>query len=176
MGRQEQIQTTLDKFGKYLVQQSKANLTRMGKSSSKGLYESIAYSSKVNKNGDSFEFKFEMAEYGEYQDKGVRGAKSTYPESAGSKYGYGAKRPPAKAFANWVVKRGLDGVRDKKTGRFIKRQSLQYAIAQSIYNKGIRASNFFSKPFGVAFEKLPAEIVNAFLLNQKSFEEFIKKQ
>jgi len=175
MAREERIQSTLDKFGKYLVQQSKANLTRMGKSSSKTLYDSINYTAKVSKTGDSFEFKFSMAEYGDYQDKGVRGAKSTYPESSNSPFAYKDKRPPAKAFANWVVKRGLDGVRDKKTGRFIKRQSLQYAISQSIYNKGIKATNFFSRPFGLAYKQLPPEIVQAFALTDKEFQEFIRK-
>lgn len=175
MGREERMQSTLDKFGKYLTQQSKANLTRMGKSSSKTLYDSINYTAKVSKSGDSFEFQFSMADYGDFQDKGVRGAKSTYSESANSPFAYRDKRPPAKAFANWVVKRGLDGVRDKKTGRFIKRQSLQYAIAQSIYNKGIRATNFFSRPFGLAFKQLPADMVAAFALTQKEFQEFTRK-
>jgi hypothetical protein len=176
MGRQENIQSTLDKFGKYLVQQSKANLTRMGKNSSKGLYESINYKASVAKEGKSFSFQFNMEQYGEFQDKGVRGAKSRYPESQNSPFAYRDKKPPASAFSAWAVRKGLEGVRDPKTGRFKSRKSLQYALAQSIFNKGIRATNFFSKPFGVAFEKLPTEIINAFLLDQKSFEEFIKKE
>lgn len=175
MSRQKNIQFALDKFGKYLVQQSKSNLTRMGKNSSKKLYDSISYKASVSQSGDSFSFDFDMEDYGEFQDKGVRGAKSTYPESSQSPFSYKSKVPPAKAFGNWVVKRGLEGVRDKKTGRFIPRKSLQYAIARSIYNKGIRASNFFSRPFGMAYEKLPNEIASAFLLDQKSFEEFIKR-
>lgn len=175
MGRQENIKFALDKFGKYLVQQSRSNLTRMGKNSSKGLYESINYNASVAKDGTSFAFQFKMEAYGDFQDKGVRGAKSTYSESQGSPFAYRDKKPPSSAFSAWAVKRGLDGVRDPKTGRFKSRKSLQYALAQSIFNKGIRANNFFSKPFGVAFEKLPKEIINAFLLDQKSFEEFIKK-
>lgn len=175
MSREQNIQAVLDKFGKYLVQQSKSNLTRMGKTSSKKLYESIGYKANVSKNGGSFSFDFDMESYGEFQDKGVRGAKSTYPESKASPFAYTNKMPPAKVFSNWVVRKGLDGIRDKKTGKFVSRKSLQFAIAKSIQNKGIRATNFFSRPFSMAYEKLPTEIVNAFLLDQKSFEEFIKR-
>ena len=69
--------------------------------------------------------------------------------------------PPAKAFSQWVVRKGLDGVRDKK-GRFIKRKSMQYLIARSIYEHGIKPSMFFTKPFNQAFDKLPPELQEKF--------------
>jgi hypothetical protein len=112
-----------------------------------------------------------MDDYGEYQDKGVKGAKSTYTSAQQSPYKYTNKMPPAKAFSQWAIKKGLDGVRNKK-GQFVKRQSLQFALARSIYNKGIPATKFFSTPFGLAFQKLPAELVKAFNLTEEDFKAF----
>jgi hypothetical protein len=106
-----------------------------------------------------------MEDYGLYQDKGVKGAKSTYASAQDSPYKYGAKKPPASAFSQWVVKKGLDGVRDKN-GRFVKRKSLQFAIARSIYNKGIPATKFFTTPFGIAYNRLPPDILKAFQLTE----------
>lgn len=169
MSRQENIEATLDKFARYVIQQAKSNLTRQKKNSSKKLYESLGYDLKVYPN--SFSLSFKMEEYGEYQDKGVSGVKKKYD----TPYKYTNKMPPAKAFANWVVRKGLEGVRDKKTGRFIPRKSLQYALARSIYYNGIKPTKFFSRPFGLAFEKLPPEIIEAFKLTNEDFLKYTTK-
>ncbi len=111
-----------------------------------------------------------MEDYGEYQDKGVSGVKRKF----NTPYKYTNKMPPPKAFANWVVRKGLQGVRDKN-GRFIPRKSLQWAIAKSVYNNGIKPSYFFSAPFKVNFKKLPQEIVQAFELTPDDFQAFTRK-
>ena len=69
--------------------------------------------------------------------------------------------PPPKAFKDFIKRKGIKG-RDKKTGRFITDKSLQFLIARSVFNKGIRASMFFTKPFNQAFEKLPKELQDKF--------------
>ena len=58
----------LEKFGKYLVKESRKNLTRKKKNVTSSLYDSLDYQVKAMPN--SFEFDFLMEEYGEWVDKG----------------------------------------------------------------------------------------------------------
>lgn len=164
-------QDALNKFAKYVVSQSKANLTRSKKNASGNLRNSIGYDLKVNPN--SFELEFIMAEYGMFVDEGVQGSKSSYLESRNSRFEFSGrfKTIPTKSIDKWVVRRGIKGARDEK-GRFIKRDSLKYLIAKSIYEKGIKASLFFTKPFEKAFDNLPKEIVEAYALDIDEFFEF----
>ena len=158
------VQAELNRFAKYVVSQSKSNLTRGKKNSSKELYNSIDYDIKVSKN--SFELSFLMEEYGMFQDKGVSGTEKKY----NTPFKYTNKKPPASAFSQWVIRKGLKGTRDKK-GRFVSRKGLQFAIANSVYKKGIKPSMFFTKPFEKAFKNLPKELVESFALD---VEQLIK--
>ena len=40
-----------------------------------------------------------------------------------------------------------------------------YILANSIKNKGVKATMFFSKPFEVADKRLPDELFNAFVID-----------
>jgi hypothetical protein len=150
----------LSRFAKYVVSQSRANLTRSKKNASKQLYNSIEYKLKESKN--SFQLEFLMEDYGIFQDKGVSGVKKKY----NTPYSYKDKMPPVKSLDKWIVKRNLKGVRGKD-GKFISRKSLQYMIARSIYNNGIKPSLFFTKPFEKAFKNLDEDLVNAFRLDME---------
>jgi hypothetical protein len=164
-------QEALNKFAKYVVSQSKANLTRQKRNASGNLRNSLDYDLTVSKN--SFSLEFIMTEYGMFVDEGVRGSKSTYPESRDSRFRYTGrfKTIPTAALDKWVIRKGIKGVRDEK-GRFIKRDSLKYVIAKSIYEKGIRASMFFTKPFEKAFLNLPQEVIDAYALDIDDLLEF----
>jgi len=118
-------QDALNKFAKYVIQQSRANLTKQKKNASKNLYNSLGYDLKVNPN--SFSLEFYMADYGAFIDEGVRGSKSVYPESAQSRFEFSGrfKMIPTSALDKWTVSRGI-APRDEK-GRFIDRQSLKFA-------------------------------------------------
>src|SRR6056297_1911852 len=118
-------QEALNKFAKYVVSQSKANLTRSKKNASGNLRNSLGYDLKVNPN--SFELEFIMAEYGMFVDEGVQGSKSSYLESRNSRFEFSGrfKTIPTKSLDKWVLRKGIKGVRDEK-GRFIKRDSLKY--------------------------------------------------
>ena len=50
------------------------------------------------------------------------------------------------------------------TGRFAKGgfDSVGYIIAKNIYNRGIRPSMFFTKPFEAAFKRLPQQLLEAY--------------
>jgi hypothetical protein len=76
--------------------------------------------------------------------------------------------PPPSAFSQWVVRKGLKGTRDA-SGRFVSRKGLQFAIAKSIFKKGIKPSLFFTKPFEAAFKNLPNDIVEAYGLDVENF-------
>ena len=108
----------LNKFAKYVIQQSRTNLTKGKKNSSKALYNSLAYNIKETSKGVSIEFL--MDEYGIYQDKGVSGKKKKYD----TPFSYKDKMPPSSALDKWAVRRGI-APRDK-SGKFIPRKSINY--------------------------------------------------
>lgn len=151
------VQAELNAFAKYVISQSKANLTRGKKKSSGNLYNSLNYDLNVSKN--SFGLEFLMEDYGVFQDAGVSGVKKKY----NTPYSYTNKMPPPSKMDKWIVKRGI-ATRDEN-GKFIKRKSLQFLIARSIFNNGIKPSLFFTKPFKKAFSNLDKDIVKAFALD-----------
>ena len=145
----------LNKFAKYVIQQSRTNLTKSKKNSSKALYNSLGYNIKETSNGVNIEFL--MDEYGAYQDKGVSGKKKKY----NTPFSYKDKMPPSSALDKWTVRRGI-APRDK-SGKFIPRKTINYLIARSIFNKGIKPSLFFTKPFEKGFKNLPPELIKGFI-------------
>ena len=164
----KETRDALNSFAKYVIQQSRTNLTKGKKNASKELYNSLDSNIVVSKN--SFQLEFLMEDYGVFQDKGVSGTEKKY----NTPFKYTNKRPPASAFSNWVVRKGLKGTRDSK-GRFVSRKGLQFAIANSIYKKGIKPSLFFTKPFEKAFSNLPEDIVKAYALDvEKLLDDTIK--
>tara|TARA_R100000908_G_scaffold61088_1_gene38845 strand:+ start:382 stop:894 length:513 start_codon:yes stop_codon:yes gene_type:complete len=152
----KETKETLNKFGKYVIQQARTNLTKRKMNVSKSLYNSLDY--KMFKGSNAIGINFIMDDYGKFQDKGVSGTKKKY----NTPYSYTTKMPPPSAFSQWVVRKGLEGTRDKKTGKFLSRKSLQYAVAKNIFKYGIKPSMFFTKPFNAAFKRLPDDLQNAF--------------
>ena len=150
-----EFKKALEKYAKYVIQQSRSNLTKKKNNASKQLYNSLEYRIQ----GDKVSFLSEK--YGEYLDKGVKGSKSTYPESSASPFKYTTKQPPSKVFDKWSIRKGI-APRDKQ-GRFVSRQSLNFLIARSIKNKGIRATLFFTKPFERGLDLYGDEIVAGYL-------------
>jgi len=161
----KETREALNKFAKYVIQQARTNLTKEKKNVTKELYNSLEYMPFIK--GDKIGVKFYMEDYGVFQDRGVKGTKSNYIENKKSPFSYkkteGNKgMPPPKAFADFIKKKGIKG-RDKKSGRFITTKSLQFLIARSIFQKGIKASMFFTKPFERAFKYLPPELHESFV-------------
>jgi hypothetical protein len=167
MEKDEQL-VILEKFRDYVIQQARSNLSRLQKNSSKKLYESIKGEVKVMPN--SMRLYFDMAEYGFYQDKGVSGTKRKYD----TPFKYTNKMPPPKAFDKWIVKKGI--APRGKGGIFAKRKGLQFAIARSIFEKGIKPSLFFTKPFEAAFKNLPNEMIKAYGLEAEETLDTIMKE
>ena len=159
------VQQELNRFAKYVIQQSRTNLTKGKKNSSKALYNSLDYDINVSPN--SFSLSFLMEDYGVFQDKGVSGIKKKY----NTPYSYTNKMPPPSKMDKWIVRKGLKGVRGKD-GKFISRKSLQFMIARSIYNNGIKPSLFFTKPFKKAFTNLEKDIIKAYQLDVEELLKF----
>jgi len=154
-----EFEKALKKYADFVIKKSQQNLSKGGKfgsyNKSGALSKSLDY--KIN-NG---KVTFRGLKYGEYLDQGVKGAKSTYPESSTSPFRYRNLRPPASVFDKWTIKSSI-APRDKK-GRFLKRKSLNYIIANSIFKKGIRATMFFTKPFEEALPLFEDEIMEGFI-------------
>jgi hypothetical protein len=74
--------------------------------------------------------------------------------------------------ADWAKARNIR-LRDEK-GRFKKGnyRTIGFILQKSIYEKGIKASMFFTKPFEKAFDNLPSEVIEAFGLDIDDLLEF----
>ena len=103
-----------------------------------------------------------MEDYGEFQDKGVKGAGGTRKttsafnrrnnkgkiwrqKASNSPFRYKDKKPPVSAFKDWAQSKGLN----------------PYAVRESVFRQGITPTKFFSTPFNIAINKLPPEIADA---------------
>lgn len=171
-----QLEQTLDVFKKYVVQQSKSNLTKQGKKSTGNLYKSIKAESKVSAN--SFELDFLMESYAEFVDKGVKGkSSSTKAPNSPFKFGSGTgkKGGLTQGIDKWVKQKKIQ-FRNKETGKFMSYQSTAFLITRSIYQKGIKPSLFFTKPFEKGFKQLDKDLVKAFGLDVDEFLKFTLKQ
>jgi len=163
------LRDELNKFAKYVIQQSRSNLTKGKKNVSKELYNSLGY--EVSKSGETTSLAFNMADYGRFQDRGVSGTKRKY----NTPYSYKTKMPPKKAFDKWIVRKGI--APRGKGGKFLSRQSLQFLIARAIYQKGIKPSLFFTKPFEAAFKRLPDDLIKQYAIGlEKQIQLNINKR
>lgn len=158
------VKDSFDKFGKYLVQQSRSNLTREGHKNTSKLYNSLSYDLKESKN--SIEFTFNMETYGEFLDKGVRGAGGVRKTTSNfrstnnkgklwkikakkSKYRFGKSGGISPThFKDWAESKGLSA----------------FAVAKSVYHQGIETTLFYSKPFERGYKRFPDEVVEAYAL------------
>ena len=170
----KETKKALNAFAKKVIRESKKNLNSQKINASGRLAKSLGYD--VNIFPNSFSLSFEMEDYGKFIDKGVQGADSAKSVNKTSPYKYTGrfKMIPPSSLDKWVISKGISGIRDEK-GRFIKRQSLKYAIATSVYQKGIRASMFFTKPFERAFKGLPEDLIEAYALDVEDLLEFTTK-
>lgn len=157
----------LEKYAKYVIQQAKSNLTKDNKGGG-DLYNSLEYN--LEQQANLFLLDFLMEDYGQFVDKGVKGKTSTYPQTAAalSNFQYGSGTGPkgglTKGIDKWLRKKQFQW-NDKKTGRFLSYKSMSFIISRSIYNKGLKANLFFTKPFEAGLKRLPDDMLEAFSLD-----------
>jgi len=161
----KETQDVLNAFGKYVVQQSRSNLTKGKKNSTSELYKSLGYEVDVEPN--AFALSILMEEYGAFQDKGVRGAggvrkttskfnrrnnrgKIWKQKGGNSPFSFKeGRKPSVKHFKDWSKRKGLSA----------------FAVREAVFRQGIKPSMFFTKPFEKAFKNLPKEIIEAFAID-----------
>jgi hypothetical protein len=154
------LETELNNFGKYVVQQSRSNLTKKKHNATKELYNSIGYF--VDKTAQGYKLSFQMEDYGMFQDRGVKGVKSNYIANKNTPFSYKQNSNligleyHTGVFSKFAKRMGMQP-RNKK-GQFGSYKSMGYILARSIKNKGIKASMFFTKPFEQAFKRLPEDL------------------
>jgi hypothetical protein len=176
MQDKEKIQKALDRFVKHVTSRAKANLTNGDRNVSKKLYNSIKGEVKVMPN--SIGVYFQMEEYGEFQDQGVKGKRSSSrapksPFKFGS--GRGKKGGLTEAIEKWVKARRFQ-FRDKRSKKFMSYKSTAWLITKSIYAKGLKPTLFFTKPFQEAYKNLPDELAKEYGLEvTELFKMSIKK-
>jgi hypothetical protein len=163
----------LNAFAKYVIQQSRSNLTKGGKNSTKDLYNSLDKQIEVGAN--SFRLAFLMEDYGKFIDKGVQGSnpsgiKNGVQKAPNSTYKFKSKMIPTNVLDKWVIKKGI--APRNKSGKFLSREGIKFALAKSIALQGIKPSLFFTKPFEKAFERLPDELVEAYGLDVEQFLQY----
>ena len=157
----------LNDFALAVIEQAKFNLHSQGKSATKKLENSFKHNVKVSEN--SITLALEMAEHGFYIDEGVSGTQRGYNTRFKFK-----KMPPARVFDKWIIAKGIEP-RDSK-GRFKKgRKSINWAIARSVYQKGLAPSKFMTKALEKEFKTLPDELVTAYGLDINKFLAFAFK-
>jgi hypothetical protein len=184
----EETRDALNKFAKYVIQESKNNLSKSNKNVSKELYNSLGYDLNVSKN--SFSLSILMEDYGLFQDKGVKGkdpskvsknAKIKGQQAPNSPYKFGSGNYSGQwsSFVGklevWAKRKNIR-LRDEK-GRFKRGnyKTIAQVIAGNIYNRGIKPSMFFTTPFQKAFKDLPEELILSFGLDLERFIDFTIK-
>ena len=193
-----EVDKVLNQFAKYVIQQSRSNLAKDGKSGGE-LYNTIG--GQVSKTAEGFRLILEMEDYGKFQDKGVKGkdpskvspnAKITGQQAPNAPYrfGSGSQRGTFKSFVKRMsifAKQKNIRFRQNKivngkkvsTGKYAKGgfDSVGYIIASNIYNRGIKPSMFFTKPFEAAFKRLPQELLEAYSVGiEKQIQVNINKK
>jgi len=184
----------LTSWGKTVVREARDNAPRAsGK---------LANSLKVRllEDNNNYTIQFEMLYYGDFQDKGVSGTGGKFKDkSKGGTSKYAGKsfsgiqrykdeyfverispyefksKPPSKAFNKWVIRKGLKGVRNPRTGRFTPRKSLMFAVAHTIGIKGLKSSSWFSEPLGENLKTLPVDFAMKFELSLVEMMNKIEK-
>ena len=157
------VEQVLRRFRDYVIQQSRSNLSKSDKNVSKELYNSLK-GEILTENNYSI-VGFSMAEYGQFQDQGVKG-KSSSLKAPNSPFkfgtGSGKKGGLTKSIDKWVRARGFQ-FRDKKSGKFLSYEQTGFLISRSIFQKGIKPSLFFTKPFEAGYKKyIDTDLMKAF--------------
>ena len=161
------VANELDKFGKYVKQQAKSNLSKRKKKDTGALYDGISYKVVEVKNITTLTFDFGTAnDYWQFVDEGVKGVSSSEkaplsPFKFGK--GTGKKGGLTSGVNGWVARKRIQ-FKDRRTGQFLTYKATAFLIIRSIWNKGLATTHFFTKPFEQAFQRLPEDVYMAYSL------------
>lgn len=163
MLKSEKVNKTIQMFRDYVIKEAKDNLKRTGHNNTSSLANSLKGEIVTE---DKFTIVgFKMNDYGMFVDQGVKGkTSSTRAPNSDFKFGSGTgkKGGLTNGIQKWVKQKGFQ-FRDRKSGRFLSYESTAYLITRSIFNKGIKPSLFFTKPFEAGYKKyIDTDLIKAF--------------
>ena len=169
-------QLTLERFRDYVIQQSRSNLTKGGKNDTKSLYNEIKGDVFVGPN--SIGLNFSMPIYGQFQDKGVKGAdpsqvsknaKIKGQQAPNSPYSFKGKRPPSQPLEQWAKRKNIRLRDDKGKFKAGSYKTIGIVIAKNIWARGLKPSLFFTTPFEAGYKKyIDQELIESFGLDVES--------
>ena len=160
------VNKTIQMFRDYVIRESKDNLKRTGHNNTSALANSIK-GEIVTEDGFTI-VGFTMANYGAFVDKGVKGkTSSNKAPNSPFKFGSGSKQKGGltAGIKKWVRQKGFQfrSKEEGSKGRFLSYDSTAYLITRSIFNKGIKPSLFFTKPFEAGYKKyIDVDLLKAF--------------
>lgn len=127
----------LVKFGNQWLGNARRSLTASNAKATGELYNSLPDEPRIFQDGRTFGVDITPgADYWEYVDKGVQGAKQNiFPRQSESPFKF-SKFPPAGAIDRWMTTKGISP-RDKR-GRFVGRKSIGFLIRRAIYTRGLK--------------------------------------
>lgn len=166
----ENTEKALKQFIDFVEENARKNLKSKGKNTTGRLSNSIKGNYKVSPR--SFELSFQMEDYGEFQDLGVKGAISS-AKAPNSPFRMGSGTAPKGMFKTainaWVVKKGIA---PRQNGKFANRTQMLNNIRRSIYNTGLRPSLFFTDAFNLGFKGLDEKVIEAYGLDVETFIKY----
>jgi len=149
------LKDELQEFAHRVIKEAQSNLVKANKMASGKLYDSLEYN--VSGDNERMHLEMSMEDYGTFIDKGAK---------------FKMKKPPLDNILQWVKQKGLR-LRDEK-GRFKKggQKSLAFLIQRSVFEKGIKPTLFFTKPFEKHFAGLSDDVANivASSINEETFK------
>tara|TARA_S200002703_G_C3798092_1_gene246539 strand:+ start:2522 stop:3049 length:528 start_codon:yes stop_codon:yes gene_type:complete len=165
-----EVQKYLDKFREKVIAEAKKGIPRNTGSLAKSL------KSYVKESPNSVQITFEMNAYGYFQDRGVKGVSSG--ESL-SDYrfgtGNGEEGGLTRGINKWVQQKRIQ-FRNKQTGQFMSYEQTARTIIRSIWQKGIKPTMFFTKPFEKYYKRLPNEITEKYFKDMEALFNSITKE
>jgi len=160
-----EVEKVLDMFTQTVVGQARRFMTlRSIGSVRKNLYDSFRrHLETVDGNLEASISSDKWHEYGKFVNYGVRGIESGRSLENWSFKSKGGKRglkgmPPPSAFKRDKLHR-------------IVSDNQAFATAVTVFKQGLEPTEFFTKPFEIAYEKLPNQVIEAYGLD---FDSYIK--
>jgi hypothetical protein len=148
------VESVLNDFGKYLVEEYKEQLILNDVNASDGLYNSVRYI--FNKNGGTFEVSLELAHYWKYVENGRKAG----------------KWPPISAIAKWIeIKPVLP--RPMDNGKLPTTQQLAFLISRKIGLEGIAPRPLLQRSVDNVWEVFEEFIAEAFAKDLETEIEII---
>lgn len=162
----------MPKLGNLVVKEARKTLKSQDKVVSGALYDSLQY--QITTGKDTLEITFDAGvPYWDFVNLGVKGAKSS-AKAPNSPYQFGTgsytgNQTLRGGIDRWVIRKPIEGVRDRKTGRFVPRKQLVRWISNVVWNTGIAPSNYYTLAIDQGWKRYKKRMAVAIGLDVNDF-------